>query len=150
MNFSEALELLKQGKKVKRINCYGYVSIYYLEGETLYKQDDYCTQKIGIMPVGILLGDGWEEYKEPLLTKEEKEYLKMLIKFHPNKIDNVVVRYRIDYKLVCLQYKIENEYVGCKGDRSLDYDCYTARKDCFNNLKSDKEYALKELGLDEA
>ena len=149
MNFSEALELLKQGKKVERINCYGYVAIYYLEDGTLYKQDDYCTQKVGMMPVESLLDDGWEEYKEPLLTKEEKEYLKMIIKFHPNKIGSVAVCYRIDYKLVCLQYKVENECVGCKGDHSLDYDCYTAGKDYFKNLEEGKGYALKELGLDE-
>ena len=150
MNFSEALELLKQGKKVKRINCYGYVSIYYLEGGTLYKQDDYCTLKVGMMPAERLLDDSWEEYKEPLLTAEEKEYLKMLIKFHPNEIGSVAVCYRINYKLVCLHYKKENEYVGCKDDQSLDYDCYTARKDDFNNLENDKKYTLKELGLDEA
>ena len=140
MNFSEALELLKQGKKVKRINCYGYVSIYYLEGETLYKQDDYCTQKIGIMPVGILLGDGWEEYKEPLLTKEEKEYLKMIIKFSPGEVDLVSLErlssYKdYDYNIVWLVHR--------DGDRHAHY----VGEDHFKSLKENNEYTLEELGL---
>ena len=140
MNFSEALELLKQGKKVKRINCYGYVSIYYLEGETLYKQDDYCTQKIGIIPVKNLLDDSWEEYKEPLLTKEEKEYLKMIIKFSPGEVELVSLErlsnYKYyDYNMVWLTYQ--------GGDRHAHY----VGEDYFKNLKENNEYTLDELGL---
>ena len=150
MNFNEALELLKQGKKVNRIRWGAGCYICFDESNVLsehvrigdeWKEDDYLICKCD------LLATDWEEYKDPLLTKEEKEYLKMLIKFHPNEIGSVAVSYRIDYKLVCLYYKKENEYVGCKGDQSLDYDCYTARKDDFKNLKDNNEYTLEELGL---
>ena len=140
MNFNEALELLKQGKKVRRINCYGYVSIYYLEGGTLYKQDDYCTLKIGIMPVKSLLDDDWEEYKEPLLTEEEKEYLKMIIKFSPAEVDLVSLErlsgYKdYDYNIVWLAYR--------DGDRHAHY----VGEDYFKSLKGNNEYTLEELGL---
>ena len=142
MNFSEALELLKQGKKVERINSYGYVSIYYLEDGTLYKQDDCCTLKIGMMPVESLLDDSWEEYKEPLLTEEEKEYLKMIIKFSPSEVDVVSLErlsgYKdYDYNMVWLVYR--------DGDRHAHY----VGEDYFKNLKENNEYTLEELGLDE-
>ena len=140
MNFSEALELLKQGKKVRRINSYGYVSIYYLEGETLYKQDDYCTLEIGIIPVKSLLDDSWEEYKEPLLTEEEKEYLKMIIKFSPAEVDFVSLESLSDYEdydcnIVWLVYR--------DGDRDAHY----VGEDYFKGLKENNEYTLEGLGL---
>lgn len=136
MNFSEALELLKQGKKVERINCYGYVAIYYLEDGTLYKQDDYCTQKVGMMPAERLLDDSWEEYKEPLLTKEEKEYLKMVIKFSPFEIINV-----------CLcNDDVNSGFLRLCGNSKNDLTALFT-KGYFKNLVVGKEYTLEELDL---
>lgn len=154
MKFEEALVLLKDGKKIRRKEEWGKTTKIFIRDKQLLMNNgdtefDYANQYSHWI-IDDIFADDWEEYKEPLLSEEEKEYLKMLIKFHPNKIGSVVVCSRIDYKLVSLYYKIENEYVGCKGDHSLDYDCYTARKDDFNNLENDKKYTLKELGLDEA
>ena len=139
MTFEEALKYLREGKKIKKVDeVFDFLPISL---DTL-NEDGYKLYTCD-------LNSGWEVVNEPLLTEEEKEYLKMIIKFHPKEIYNVVVCFRKDYKLVYLQYEIENEYVGCKGDRPLDYDCYVTRKDYFNNLKSDKEYTLEELGLND-
>ncbi len=149
MNFNEALELLKQGKKVRRscwANC--HQKYLYLENNEFWLTTNEIAGLIGIHYDNIVAND-WEEYKEPLLTEEEKEYLKMVIKFHPRKIESAIVCLRKDYNLVYLQYEVENEYVGRKGDRPKDYDCYITKKDYFNNLKDNKEYTLKELGLEE-
>ena len=140
MNFSEALELLKQGKKVERTNNYGYVAVYWLEDGKIYKQDDFYKLEIGIMPVKSLLDDGWEEYKEPVLTEEEKEYLKMIIKFSPSEVEFVSLERLSDYKdydcnIVWLVY------------RDGDKDAHYVGEDYFNNLKENNEYTLEELGL---
>ena len=88
MNFSKALELLKQGKKARRKE-WGKSTKIFIRNEQLFVGNDeeecnyvntsaYCI-------LSDILADDWEEYKEPLLTKEEKEYLKALLKVYRNK-----------------------------------------------------------------
>ena len=77
----------------------------------------------------------WER-KQPLLTKEEKDYLKAVIK-----------------PLTC---PIEYIYKGClaisiklEGDDYIDLALYDNLKFKFKGLEEDKNYTLKELGLEE-
>lgn len=144
MNFSEALELLKQGKKVGRI-CWGATGCYicfdesnalseYVRIGDEWKEDDYIICKCD------LLAQDWKEYKEPVLTKEEKEYLKMIIKFSPGEVDFVSLErlssYKgYDYNIVWLVYR--------DGDRLA----YYVGEDYFKNLKGNNEYTLEGLGL---
>ena len=140
MNFSEALELLKQGKGVER-SCWGCNSFIKLNKDIVYLYNDFGDAEF-ILDLSSLLAQDWEEYKEPLLTKEEKEYLKMIIKFSPGEVDFVSLErlssYKdYDYNMVWLTYR--------DGDRHAHY----VGEDYFKNLEEGKGYALKELGLDE-
>ena len=139
MNFSEALELLKQGKKVKRI-CWGATGCYirfdessvlseYVRIGDEWKEDDYIICKCD------LLAQDWGEYKEPLLTEEEKEYLKMIIKFSDMDIKTIE-------KGILGPYLILSN--GIKANTTTDF-----KKGCFSKMEKRKQYTLKELGLDE-
>ena len=145
MKFEEALKLLKEGKKVKR-HLAGSVNYYisfdksgclleYVNSNNKWFEDAYLLDK------NDMLADDWEEYKEPLLTKEEKEFLKLLVKMTPYAIGCFELKTNIstnhDFLVLfgkdglLIQTKI---YVG------IGY---------FSNLETDKAYTLKELGLNE-
>ena len=68
---------------------------------------------------------------------EEKEYLKLIIKFHPEKITSISVYFRKDYNLVYFKYKDDSN------------DCVVTAKDYFKNLEDKKDYTLEELGLED-
>lgn len=87
-----------------------------------------------------ILAEDWEEYKEPLLTEEEKEYLRMIIKFSPEEVNFVSLErlsvYRdYDFNMIWLTHT--------DGDRNS----YYVGKDYFQKLENNKIYTLKELGL---
>lgn len=137
MNFEKALELLKQGKKVRKCSWGKYYYIVFDEDSLLrqkkhgsdYYNKYYILNKNDIDAV-------WEEYKELLLTEEEKEFLKTISKFHPEKIDKVRM-FRGYYKFIYLHY----------GENS--YDSYLVDSKYFKNLEDEKDYTLEELGLEE-
>ena len=85
MKFSKALELLKQGKKVRRKE-WGKSTKIFIRNEQLFVGNDeeecsYANTSVYYI-LSDILADDWEEYKEPLLTKEEKEYLKAIMKIN--------------------------------------------------------------------
>ena len=146
MNFSEALELLKQGKKVRRRNWGGNVKYYIAFSDVgNYLVKFVCLSNNPFEDVYFLskddtLSNDWEEYKEPLLTQEEKEYLKMIIKFSPCEVEFVLLErlsgYKdYDYNIVWLVHR--------DGDRLA----YYVGEDYFKNLKENNEYTLEELDL---
>ena len=139
MTFEKALELLKQGKKVRR-QCFNegiyweMPSIQHIATRKTLDKD--LTVFINIISLKDIIAEDWEEYKESLLT-EEKEYLKLIIKFHPEKITSISVYFRKDYNLVYFKYKDDSN------------DCVVTAKDYFKNLEDEKDYTLEELGLEE-
>lgn len=138
MNFEEALKLLKAGKKVRRKDWEeDHDKRCFIFGDELCCESEGGV--IGYVGLSIknMLATDWEEYKKPLLTEEEKEYLRMIIKFHPNNIDKIQI-YRNTYGVAI--HLIYGMYI----------DKYTVSLDYFKNLEEDKGYTLKELELDEA
>ena len=146
MNFNEALELMKQGKKVKRRKWENGVELY------LKDNDFWFIRKDIIMPTGLpyndisgipyedIVANDWEEYKVPLLTEEEKEYLKMIIKFSPGKVKYVTLgRYAGDCNYIHLNYATD-----CGVNPA-----HCVSKKFFKNLESHRMYKLKDLGLEE-
>ena len=138
MNFSEALELLKQGKGAER-SCWGCNSFIKLNKDIVYLYNDFGDAEF-ILDLSSLLAQDWEEYKEPLLTEEEKEYLKTIIKFSHSEVDLVSIErlssYKsYDYNMVWLTYRDGDRHAHCVGE------------DYFKNLKENNEYTLEELGL---
>ena len=138
MTFEKALELLKQGKKVRKCSWGKYYYIVFDEDSLLRQKQHGCDyyNKYYILNKNDI-DAVWEEYKEPLLTEEEKEYLKLIIKFHPEKITSISVYFRKDYNLVYFKYKDDSN------------DCVVTAKDYFKNLEDEKDYILEELGLEE-
>ena len=138
MTFEKALELLKQGKKVRKCSWGKYYYIVFDEDSLLRQKQHGCDyyNKYYILNKNDI-DAVWEEYQESLLTDEEKEYLKLIIKFHPEKITSISVYFRKDYNLVYFKYKDDSN------------DCVVTAKDYFKNLEDDKDYTLEELGLEE-
>ena len=138
MTFEKALELLKQGKKVRKCSWGKYYYIVFDEDSLLRQKQHGCDyyNKYYILNKNDV-DAVWEEYKELLLTDEEKEYLKLIIKFHPEKITSISVYFRKDYNLVYFKYKDDSN------------DCVVTAKDYFKNLEDDKDYTLEELGLED-
>ena len=138
MTFEKALELLKQGKKVRKCSWGKYYYIVFDEDSLLRQKQHGCDyyNKYYILNKNDI-DAVWEEYQESLLTDEEKEYLKLIIKFHPEKITSISVYFRKDYNLVYFKYKDDSN------------DCVVTAKDYFKNLEDEKDYILEELGLEE-
>ena len=141
MNFSEALELMKQGKKIRRRKWENGVELYLKDNNFWFIRKDI------IMPTGLpyndisglpykdIIANDWEECQKPLLTEEEKEYLKMVIKFSDMEI-KTIERGELGPYLI-----LSN---GIKVDTIADF-----KKGCFSKMEKRKQYTLEELGLDE-
>lgn len=143
MNFEEALKLLKAGKKVRRKDWEeDHDKRCFIFGDELCcESEDGVIGYIGLSIKNILATD-WEEYKKPLLTEREKEYLKTIIKAHPKKIDAIKIYRDVNSVVIYLIYRLY--------DRNHYVDKYYVNLDYFKNLEDGKQYTLKELGLDEA
>ena len=142
MNFEKALELLKQGKKVRKRCWANSEKLYvYLENNEFWLATGKIAGTIGIH-YDDMLADDWEEYKEPLLTEEEKEYLRMIIKFTPGNIKIVILgRHFVGCNYIYLHYS---------NDDMINSYSHCVSKGLFKNLEGYKSYTLEELGLDEA
>lgn len=143
MNFFEAMQELEKGNKVR--NADWKVELY------LYKEnEDICFSSTGIVKIlneRDLNYGTWELYKEPILTKEEKEYLNNVIKPFKNR-----VRYIIKYTNLI---GLNEEYIqiGVRSyNNGLDEDINLplfVEGSMYKNMKKVHRYSLKELGLDE-
>ena len=147
MKFEEALDLLKEGKKVRRRvwecpDTYLAFSDNDLKLKLVDANGEFQEIYYHLSKDDILAND-WKEYPlNPIaLTDEEKEYLKMIIKFYPkftpSKIKSVhLVRCSGGYG-----------YIGFNA--SADYGVYYVSEKFFKSLQTFEEYTLAELGLDE-
>ena len=148
MKFEEALELLKDGKKVRRTDTRRVYSNEPSRWEELCYIRLFCNDFYYgdiCMPIGLtysdIMADDWEEYKEPLLTKEEKEFLKMVVKMSPSNITRFMVKCDIIQKRFYLAFAVNNE--------PFVYQYIYVNNKYFSNLEFDKEYTLEELGLND-
>ena len=144
MNFSEAMLLLKEGKKVRRKewNNSNYIEC---KDDTLWvaNGDKYSSWKF--VKIEHIMADDWEEYKKPSLTDEEKEYLKMIIKFGGYHI-KTIEKNKLCPSMHNRSFLIFNK---CWGEADEPYDdspLFDANK-YFTGIEFGKEYTLRELGL---
>ena len=142
MTFEEALQALKEGKKVGNK---GWSSSVYLKKyfDRVVNQDG----KTMNLTITSMLSDDWEEYKEPILDEEEKKYLSAVIK--PFR-DRVIYIKKIDLHLGC---KKDCEYIfGRLGGNEYDVvDTfslpYFPKGSMYKGMETNKKYTLEELGL---
>ena len=76
------------------------------------------------------------KYEEPILTKEEKDYLSAVIKPFRDKVQYIA------------KYSYASEWITIKiiDDSKLNFPFFE-RGTMYKGMKEDKEYTLKELGL---
>ena len=139
MKFEEVLPELREGKKVRIKDWFKGEYIYFNKNKVILNQDDTRIDTISYFEI---IYKDWEIYEEPLLTEDEKEFIKSVLSFINNKKIELI---KIEYdELICL-YRLCFENAGnivkcrfCFNDREL-----------FKNLKLNYYYTLKELGLDD-
>ena len=143
MNFFDAMKELEKGNKVR--NTKWKDAIYLYEDNEDICFSDACVVKY--LDNRDLNYGTWELYKEPILTKEEKEYLSNVIKPFKNKVsyivkDKIIVGPRnAVFIQICVKSSISMyEYISLP----------TFISDCmYNNMQLGYRYSLKEVGLDD-
>ena len=140
MTIVEAVKALAEGKKIRRND---------------WEKDDYITlidnkvvsQSGGSSGLCIedFSEDWWEEYKEPILDKEEKEYLSAVIKPFRDRVCYIqkVETTNSDNQFIFIRVKRYDEE---DGNEDIDLP-YFRENTMYKNMKGDKKYSLKELGL---
>lgn len=143
MNFFEAMQELEKGNKVRNTEWKDALYLYE-DNEDICFSDAFVVKNLNSTDLNY---GTWELYKEPILTKEEKEYLSNVIKPFKNK-----VRYIIKYKNLCA---LNEEYIQIcvkSYNNELDEDINLpifVEGSMYKNMKKVHRYSLKELGLDE-
>lgn len=144
MKFEEVLPTLKEGKKIRR-ESWGNKQLYYYvdfngEKDKLKSSSDiYREVELNYLE---LTATDWEIYEEPLLTEEEKKFIKNILDF----INDETIEY------IYLSY-VEgmNAYILYFEDilPLARYKFISHKANLFKNLELNRYYTLKELGLDE-
>ena len=156
MNTLEALQALKEGKKIK-IKRNGYVvydqKVYdgyvYLDKygfvKTSWDNGDKCWS-IAVGGCYSINSDLYEIYEEPILTDKEKEYLSNLIKPFKDRI-KTIEKVDVDddsiYQFITIVLESEYQYFDCE---SIELP-YFKKGECYKGMATKKRYTLKELGL---
>ena len=139
MTIVEAVKALTEGKKIRRND---------------WSKGDYVTLKdnkvvtIGDQPSGLDIedfsADWWEEYKEPVLTDKEKEYLSAVIKPFRDRVVYILkveageCNWLISIKIKRYDEEDSNEYIDLP---------YFRENTMYKNMLINREYTLEELGL---
>lgn len=138
----KSIERREEGKK-KTWDTGWYVKLL---GERIVNKNGGCD----FISIVDLSEDNWEEYKEDILDEKEKEYLSAVIKPFRDRITHIRKMEIDDHKqYICIKLKKYNYN---------DYDIENSRYEhialpnfekntMYKNMKADKEYTLKELGL---
>lgn len=143
MNFFNAMEELKKGNKIR--NAEWKAGIYLYKENQKICFSDACP--VEFLSTSDLNYGTWEVYKEPILTKEEKEYLSNVIKPFKNR-----VAYIIKYTNLCA---LNEEYIQIcvkSYDTEMDEDINLpifVKGSMYKNMKKVHRYSLKEIGLDD-
>lgn len=141
MTFEEALKALKEGKKIRRKD--------WCEGFFITLTSNKCLVVNG-RTSGLFIDDfsedWWEEVKEDILGKEEKEYLRAVIK--PFR-DRVTYIKKVDTYFGCNK---NCEYIfGKLSNKDTVIDVFTLpwfpKGSMYKGMELGKEYTLEELGL---
>ncbi len=148
MKFEEILPALRKGKKIRRKDYtpdyYIYLDNDCLDGESLKSFLPTFSRIVDCFSLSSkdLLADDWEIVEEPLLTEEEKKFIKNILDF----INDETTEY------IYLSY-VEgmNAYILYFEDilPLARYKFISHKVNLFKNLELNRYYTLKELGLDE-
>ena len=146
MTIVEAVKALNEGKKIRRND---WEKDYYI---TLI--DNQVVSQSG-WSSGLCIEDFsedcWEEYKEPVLDEKDKEYLSAVIKPFKDRVCYIqkVETTNSDNQFIFIRVKRydceDNEPESTKYE-DIDLPYFKANT-MYKNMKGNKKYSLKELGL---
>lgn len=145
MKFEEALQLVKDGKSVRRKSWGSKRCHIYLNCVERVAIDNGYDEPSGIFDLMLndIKADDWEEYYIPvLLSAEEKEYLKTVINNWPFSIETLSRKIDVGSK-----EHSRSDFIVFS-DAAGDYSGEIAIKsNMFRGLRENISYSLKELGL---
>ena len=139
MSFEEALKALKEGKKIR--------NNHWRQGFYVTLKDNKIVNNYGsiyFVYVRSFREDCWEEYKEDILDEEEKKYLSVVIKPFRDRVCYIkkVETTNSDNQFIFIRVK----RYDCEDNEDIDLPYFKANT-MYKNMKGDKKYSLKELGL---
>ena len=154
MTFEEVLPALREGRRIRRKdivwkNNYGFIfikdsKIIFIKGSeiifNIFDSNKYVLDKED------LNADDWEIYEEPLLTDEEKAFIKNVLSFVNNK---EIKGIKLTYYPYCYLYFISFNVDSYKSLYIFEMCYQSENRTYFKNLELNKYYTLKELGLEE-
>lgn len=140
MTFEEALKSLKEGKKIRRKD--------WCEGFFITLTSNKCLVVNG-RTSGLFIDDfsedWWEEVKEDILDKEEKEYLSAVIKPFRDRITYIAKVEEDIHWFYWIMIRVDIGFLNDYYDFCLPP--FEETSDMYKKMEVGKEYTLKELGL---
>lgn len=140
MTFEEALKALKEGKKIRRKD--------WCEGFFITLTSNKCLVVNG-RTSGLFIDDfsedWWEEYKEDILDKEEKEYLSAVIKPFRDRITYIAKVEEDIHWFYWIMIRVDIGFLNDYYDFCLPP--FEETSDMYKKMEVGKEYTLEELGL---
>lgn len=140
MTFEEALKALKEGKKIRRKD--------WCEGFFITLTSNKCLVVNG-RTSGLFIDDfsedWWEEYKEDILDKEEKEYLSAVIKPFRDRITYIAKVEEDIHWFYWIMIRVDIGFLNDYYDFCLPP--FEETSDMYKKMELGKEYTLEELGL---
>lgn len=146
MTFYEALKALNEGKKIRKKWWHAGDYIWLDEKNTLKNKNG--SEVSVAVDFDFMTKNEWEIYEEPVLDKEEKEYLSAVIKPFRNRVtditkveDNVASFYSLYSLRICVHLGFIDKYY------EIYLPPFEKKSSMYKNMEVGKEYTLKELGL---
>ena len=143
MKFEEILELLRNGKKVRR-KCWGKgCFVEFSKYKELCLGGDVFSRFV--LDLKDLNATDWEIYHEPILDEEERKYLSAVIKPFRDRL--VYIKKSRDLSNSFERITIRIASVVYRDSWSdIDFPYFKANT-MYKNMKLNKNYTLAELGL---
>lgn len=140
MTFEEALNALKEGKKIRRKD--------WCDGFFITLTSNKCLVVNG-RTSGLFLDDfsedWWEEYKEPILDDAEKKYLSAVIKPFRDRVTHIA---KVEEDIHWFYWIMIRVDIGFFDDYyEFCLPPFDETSSMYKNMEVGKEYTLKELGL---
>lgn len=143
MKFEEALQLMREGKKVWLDKGRGEPSNYFFCGigeimcYNLLLQD----YNPAVLDSDAIMSKEWKEYKQPILNDVEKKYLESVLRPFRGKVA-YVLRNKSSYSAIK-----EYLYFVVKGDEPNFNLPYFTAGSMYKGMELGRRYTLEELGL---
>lgn len=136
MNILEALELMKQGKKIRQKNWKkGDCMTFNGEKLVLMSKKNSLWYDV-VISLSDAYKDEWEELKKPILDEAEKRYLSAVIRPFRENVQSIKKGEVTRLQCICIELK--NEIFDLP---------FFAKDTMYKGMKVGKRYTLKELGL---